>query len=176
MAGSALSCMSGTLAPPRLTTVVRHSHGARPMNNRKTRLLAALGIVALLGGCGQGKGSNRRLEFELGAGFEGACVFALVLALSQMKEHGLGPFGRADLHPRRNPLDRQGRFAPQPGSAPGAQSKVQSPQPKVQGPRSRVQSWGKGSSNSVIAGKKVLLICSDLQQSSEKNLCPQPTV
>jgi hypothetical protein len=31
-------------------------------------------------------------------------------------EHGLGPFGRADLHPRRNPLDRQGRFAPQPGS------------------------------------------------------------
>ena len=47
---------------------------------------------------------------------EGACGFALVLALSQMREHGLGPFGRADLHPRRNPLDRQGRFAPQPGS------------------------------------------------------------
>ena len=46
---------------------------------------------------------------------EGACGFALVLALSQMREHGLGPFGRADLHPRRNPLDRQGRFAPQPG-------------------------------------------------------------
>jgi hypothetical protein len=61
-----------------------------------------------------GKGSNRRLEFELGAWFEGACGFALVLALSQMMEHGLGPFGRADLHPRRNPLDRQGRFAPQP--------------------------------------------------------------
>jgi hypothetical protein len=60
---------------------------------------------------------NRRLEFELGAGFEGACGFALVLALSQMREHGLGFFGRADLHPRRNPLDRQGRFAPQPGSA-----------------------------------------------------------
>ena len=59
---------------------------------------------------------NRRLEFELGAWFEGACGFALVLALSQMMEHGLGPFGRADLHPRRNPLDRQGRFAPQPGS------------------------------------------------------------
>jgi hypothetical protein len=53
------------------------------------------------------------LEFELGAGFEGACGFALVLALSQMMEHGLGPFGHADLHPRRNPLDRQGRFAPQ---------------------------------------------------------------
>ena len=61
------------------------------------------------------KGVNRRLEFELGAWFEGACGFALVLALSQMREHGLGPFGRADLHPRRNPLDRQGRFAPQPG-------------------------------------------------------------
>jgi hypothetical protein len=60
--------------------------------------------------------SNRRLEFGLGAGFEGACGLALVLALSQMMEHGLGPFGRADLHPRRNPLERQGRFAPQPGS------------------------------------------------------------
>src|SRR5664279_1772414 len=59
----------------------------------------------------------RRLEIELGAWFEGACGFALVLSLSQMMEHGLGPFGRADLHPRRNPLDRQGRFAPQPGSA-----------------------------------------------------------
>ena len=60
---------------------------------------------------------SRRLEFELGAWFEGSCGFALVLALSQMREHGLGPFGRADPHPRRNPLDRQGRFAPQPGSA-----------------------------------------------------------
>jgi hypothetical protein len=60
---------------------------------------------------------NRRLEFELGAGFDGSCGFALVLALSQMREHGLGFFGRADLHPRRNPLDRQCRFAPQPGSA-----------------------------------------------------------
>ena len=64
-----------------------------------------------------GKGSNRRLEFELGAWFEGACGFALVLALSQMREHGLGPFGRADLHPRRNPLDRQGRFTPLPAYA-----------------------------------------------------------
>ncbi len=34
-----------------------------------------------------------------------------------MREHGLGGFGCADLHPRRNPLDRQGRFAPEPGSA-----------------------------------------------------------
>jgi hypothetical protein len=34
-----------------------------------------------------------------------------------MREHGLGPFGRGELHPRRNPLDRQGRLAPQPGSA-----------------------------------------------------------
>src|ERR1035441_7111766 len=33
-----------------------------------------------------------------------------------MRERGLSPFGRADLHPRSNPLDRQGRFAPQPGS------------------------------------------------------------
>jgi hypothetical protein len=45
------------------------------------------------------------LEFELGAWFEGACGFALVLALSQMMEHGLGPFGRADLHPCRNPFN-----------------------------------------------------------------------
>ena len=35
---------------------------------------------------------------------------------SQMMEHGFGPSGRADLHPRRNPLDRQSRFAPQPSS------------------------------------------------------------
>jgi hypothetical protein len=62
------------------------------------------------------KGVKPRLEFELGAWFEGSCGLALVLALSQMREHGLGPFGRADLPPRRNPLDRQGRFAPQPGS------------------------------------------------------------
>jgi hypothetical protein len=51
----------------------------------------------------------------------------MVLALSQMREHGLGLFGHADLHPRRNPLDRQGRFAPQPGSdgqLAGAQSEV----------------------------------------------------
>jgi hypothetical protein len=59
---------------------------------------------------------NRRLAFELGAWFEGSCGLALVLALSPMLEHGLGPFGSADLHTRRNPLGRQGRFAPQPGS------------------------------------------------------------
>ena len=47
-------------------------------------------------------GSARRLEFEMGAGSEGACGFALVLALSQMMEHGLGPFGRADMHLKRN--------------------------------------------------------------------------
>ena len=58
---------------------------------------------------------HRRLEFGLGGWFESACGFALVLALSQMREHGLAHFGRADLHPRRNPLDRQGRLAPQPG-------------------------------------------------------------
>src|SRR5664280_1597207 len=89
-----------------------------------------------------GKGSNRRLEFELGAWFEGSWGFALVLALSQMMEHGLGPFGRADLHPRRNPLERQGRFAPQPGSAGRlagvAVRSLKGPRPKVQGPRSKV--------------------------------------
>ena len=48
--------------------------------------------------CRAGNESTRRLEFELGAWFEGACGFALVLALSRMMEHGLGPFGRAELH------------------------------------------------------------------------------
>jgi hypothetical protein len=47
---------------------------------------------------------NRRLEFELGAGFEGACGFALGLALSQMREHGLGPQPRAaPTHTGRRP-------------------------------------------------------------------------
>ena len=31
-------------------------------------------------------------------------------------EHGLSPFGRADMHPRRNPLDRQSGFVPEPHS------------------------------------------------------------
>jgi hypothetical protein len=35
--------------------------------------------------------------------------------LSQMTGHGSGPDGRTGLHPRRNSLERQGRFAPQPG-------------------------------------------------------------
>jgi hypothetical protein len=38
---------------------------------------------------GRGAGrEKRRLEFELGAWFEGFCGFALVLALSQKREHG----------------------------------------------------------------------------------------
>ena len=76
------------------------------------------------------------MEFELGAWFEGSCGFALVLALSPMLEHGLGPFGRAVLHPGRNPLDRQGRFAPQPGSA-GQLAGV-----AAQSLKSKIQSWG----------------------------------
>src|ERR1017187_1671584 len=91
--------------------------------------------------CTAAPGENRRLELELGARFEGSCGFALVLAPSQKLEHGLGPFGRADLHPRRNPLDRQGRFAPQPGSdsqlGGGA---VRSLRSKVQGPK---LGWGR---------------------------------
>ena len=80
--------------------------------------------------------ANRRLEFELGAWFEGFCGFALVLALSQMREHGLGLFGRDDPHLRRKPLDRQGRFAPQPGSD-GQLGEV-----AAKTLRSKVQSWG----------------------------------
>ena len=67
-------------------------------------------------GNGSGNGSNRRLEFELCASFGGAGRFALVVAMGQLMEHGLRAFGRTNVHPRRNPLDRQGRFAPQPGS------------------------------------------------------------
>jgi hypothetical protein len=82
------------------------------------------------------------LEFEPGAWFAGACGLALVLALSQVMAHGLGLFGRADLHPRHNPLDRQGRFAPDPGSdgqlAGGA---VRSLKSKVQGPKSGADEW-----------------------------------
>jgi hypothetical protein len=32
-----------------------------------------------------------------------------------MMGHGSGPDGRTGLHPRHNPLERQSRFAPQPG-------------------------------------------------------------
>jgi len=59
-------------------------------------------------------------------------------------EHGLGPFGRADLHPRRKPLDRPGRFAPQPGSdgrLPGSQSEVEGLESKVQGPKLGADEW-----------------------------------
>jgi hypothetical protein len=56
------------------------------------------------------------LEFELCASFGGAGRFALVVAMGQLKEHGLSAFGRANVYPRRHPLDGQGRFAPQPGS------------------------------------------------------------
>jgi hypothetical protein len=56
------------------------------------------------------------LEFELCASFGGAGWFALVVAMGQLMEHGLRAFGRVKVHPRRNPLDRQDRFAPQPGS------------------------------------------------------------
>src|ERR1035441_534814 len=47
----------------------------------------------------QGKGSNRRLEFELCAWFKASRDAALVLAMGQMMEHGLGALGRANLHP-----------------------------------------------------------------------------
>jgi hypothetical protein len=40
---------------------------------------------------------------------------ASALALGQLMEHGLRAFGRANVHPRRNPLDRQDRFVSQPG-------------------------------------------------------------
>src|SRR5664279_4298080 len=46
----------------------------------------------------------RLRQFERGAWFEGAGGFALVLARSQMRERGVGPFSLADLPPRRNPL------------------------------------------------------------------------
>jgi hypothetical protein len=50
---------------------------------------------------------DRRLEFQLCAWFVGPRGFVLVLSTARAMEHGLSPFGRASLHPRRNPLDRQ---------------------------------------------------------------------
>ena len=64
----------------------------------------------------EAKGSDRRLEFELCAWFAGVGRFSLAVAMGQLMEHGFRAFGRANVHPRRNPLDRQSRFAPQPGS------------------------------------------------------------
>jgi hypothetical protein len=101
---------------------------------------------------------NRRLEFELGTRFEGSCGFALVLALSQMMEHGLGPFGRADLPPRRNLLGRQGRFAPQPGSdGQLAGVAVRSLRSKVRSPRSKV-GVGPEPGRKVSARKNVIFL------------------
>ena len=59
---------------------------------------------------------NRRLEFELCAWLGDAGRFGLAVALGQLMEHGFRAFGRANGHPRCNPLDRQNRSAPQPGS------------------------------------------------------------
>jgi hypothetical protein len=53
------------------------------------------------------KGSNRRLEFQLCAGCAGPRGLALVLSTARAMEHQLSPSGRANSHPRRNPLDRQ---------------------------------------------------------------------
>jgi hypothetical protein len=50
---------------------------------------------------------NRRLEFQLGVWFVGPRGFVSVLFTARALEHGLSRFGRANLHPRRNPLDRQ---------------------------------------------------------------------
>jgi hypothetical protein len=55
----------------------------------------------------KGKGVNRRLEFQLRAWFVSPRGFVLVLSTARALEHGLSPFGRANLNPRRNPLDRQ---------------------------------------------------------------------
>jgi len=55
---------------------------------------------------GHKKVSNRRLEFQLCAGFVGPRGFVLVLSTARAMEHGLSPFGRANLNPRRNPLDQ----------------------------------------------------------------------
>ncbi len=46
------------------------------------------------------KESYRRLEFELRAWFVGPHGFRMVVSIWQLKEHGLGTFSRADLHPR----------------------------------------------------------------------------
>jgi hypothetical protein len=42
------------------------------------------------------KGSNRRLQFQLCAGFVGPRGFVLVLSTARAMEHGFSPFGRAN--------------------------------------------------------------------------------
>jgi hypothetical protein len=69
---------------------------------------ALMAMGTLVGGRqGKEKGSNRRLEFQLCAGFVGPRRFVFVLSTARAMEHGLSPFVRANLHLRRNPLDRQ---------------------------------------------------------------------
>ena len=57
-------------------------------------LFSQPGSRLVTGNCSLQKEVNRRLEFELGAWFDGFCGFALVLALSQILEHG--PLYRVD--------------------------------------------------------------------------------
>ena len=58
-------------------------------------------------------GVTRRLEFKPCTGFVHPGGFMLGWSMGQMIEQGFGPFGRADLHARRNKLHRQGRLTPQ---------------------------------------------------------------
>jgi hypothetical protein len=58
-------------------------------------------------GSSRKKGQNRRLEPQLCAGFVGPRRFVVGLSTAQAMEHGLSPFGRANLNPGRKPLDRQ---------------------------------------------------------------------
>jgi hypothetical protein len=86
------------MSAPGIGRELEHEIGKEPVEVVFHRFVQIAGGDAVKG-CEVIAGVNRRLEFELGAGFEGACGFALVLALSQMREHGRGSFGRADLPP-----------------------------------------------------------------------------
>jgi hypothetical protein len=60
----------------------------------------------------------------------------LLLSTARAMEHGLSPFGGANLDPRRNPLNRQCGFVSYPDSD-GQLVRDRSPKSKVQSPRSK---------------------------------------
>lgn len=99
----AYATVSGTIADPEATITVNGIPGTNYGNGFWEVFQVPLP---------PGKGSNRRLEFELCTSLVHPGGFML-WSMGQMMEQGFGPFGRADLHARRNPLHREGRLTPQ---------------------------------------------------------------
>jgi hypothetical protein len=72
-----------------------------PFSWSRMRFLMALLVFPFLGEDGNGRKAEKDGEEH------GSRGFLLVLSTARAMEHGLSPFGRANLNPRRNPLDRQ---------------------------------------------------------------------